>query len=223
MARSCRADAGRIQSALEGALGAARSSASSSGKLPARSTFQVCAKRSKYSSLLAGGGAISTAVASRVGGGTFGLPVVDMIEVSERTRCGERDRDFLGDHAAHRRADQMRRFDAERIHQADHVQRHVVQLVGGLDRDLQEAQLEQFERRQPLAAGQLAGLADVAIVEADDAESACGKLPAEIVVPMDHLGAQPHDQHHRLCSGVAEDLVTELDAVGAGGLRRLMG
>ena len=28
------------------------------------------------------------AAASRVGGGTFGLPVVDMIEVSERTRCG---------------------------------------------------------------------------------------------------------------------------------------
>ena len=37
---------------------------------------------------MAGGGAISTAMASRVGGGTFGLPVVDMIEVSERTRCG---------------------------------------------------------------------------------------------------------------------------------------
>ena len=28
------------------------------------------------------------AMASRVGGGTLGLPVVDMIEVSERTRCG---------------------------------------------------------------------------------------------------------------------------------------
>ncbi len=27
-------------------------------------------------------------MASRVGGGSFGLPVVDMIEVSERTRCG---------------------------------------------------------------------------------------------------------------------------------------
>jgi hypothetical protein len=37
---------------------------------------------------VAGGGAISTAEASRVGAGTFGLPVVDMIEVSERTRCG---------------------------------------------------------------------------------------------------------------------------------------
>ena len=65
-----------------------RSLASSSGKLPTRSTFQVCAKRLRYSSLVVGGGAISIAAASRVGGGTFGLPVVDMIEVSERTRCG---------------------------------------------------------------------------------------------------------------------------------------
>ena len=65
-----------------------RSSASSSGKLPTRSTFQVWAKRAIYSSLVVGGGAISMAAASRVGGGTLGLPVVDMIEVSERTRCG---------------------------------------------------------------------------------------------------------------------------------------
>ena len=50
-----------------------------------------------------------------------------------------------------------------------------------------------------------------------------GQLPAEIVVPMDHLGAQPHDQQHRLGVGVAEDLVTKVDAVGAGDLRRLMG
>ena len=50
-----------------------------------------------------------------------------------------------------------------------------------------------------------------------------GELPAEIVVPMDHLGAEPHDQQHRLRIGVAEDLVAKVDAVGAGDLRRLMG
>jgi hypothetical protein len=58
---------------------------------------------------------------------------------------------------------------------------------------------------------------------ADDAKPAAGELPAEIVVPMDHLGAQPHDQQHRLRAGVAEDLVTNVDTVGAGDLRRLMG
>ena len=77
--------------------------------------------------------------------------------------------------------------------------------------------------RQALAAGQLAGFADVAIVEADDAKSARRQLPAEIVVPKDHLGAEPHDQQHRLGAGVAEDLVANVDAVGAGDLRRLMG
>ena len=50
-----------------------------------------------------------------------------------------------------------------------------------------------------------------------------GELAAEIVVPMDHLGAEPHDQQHRLGIGVAEDLVAKVDAVGAGDLRRLMG
>src|SRR5215471_8738892 len=59
------------------------SRASSSGKLPTRKIFQVCAKRARYSSFVAGGGAISIAEASRVGPGIFGLPVVDMIEVRE--------------------------------------------------------------------------------------------------------------------------------------------
>src|SRR6266478_1131436 len=66
----------------------ARSNASSSGKRPTRSIFQVWAKRARYSSLVVGGGAISSAAASRVGGGILGFPVVDMMEVSERTRCG---------------------------------------------------------------------------------------------------------------------------------------
>ena len=116
----------------------------------------------------------------------------------------------------------MRGIDAEHIHQADHVERHVVEPIGRLDRDLQETQLEKFHRRQPLAAAQLARFADVAIVEPDDTKSACRKLPAKIVVPMDHLGAQPHDQDHRLRIRLAEDFVTELDAVGAGDLWRLM-
>src|SRR5713101_5708078 len=116
----------------------------------------------------------------------------------------------------------MRRLDAEHIHQADGVFRHVAQRVRRGDRDLQEPQLEQFDGTQPLAAAQPAGFADVAIVEPDHAKSAGRKLPAELVIPMDHLGSQSHDQQHRLRAGVAEDLVTEVDAVGAGDLRRLM-
>jgi hypothetical protein len=106
---------------------------------------------------------------------------------------------------------------------ADRVCRHVAQPVGRLERDFQEPQFQQFERRQPLAAGELAGLADVAIVEADHAEATRRQLPAEIVVPMDHLGAQSHDQHHWLRAGVTEDFVTKVDTIGPGNLRRLVG
>ncbi len=111
----------------------------------------------------------------------------------------------------------------QRIHQPDRVLGHVAQLVGRGDRDLQEAQLQQFDGAEALAAGHPLGFADIAVVEADDAEPACGQLAAEIVVPMDHLGAQAHDQQQRLGIGVAKNLVTDVDAVGADGLRRLMG
>ena len=40
------------------------------------------------SSYVVGGAAISSAVASRVGCGSFGLPVDDMMDVSDSTRCG---------------------------------------------------------------------------------------------------------------------------------------
>ena len=117
----------------------------------------------------------------------------------------------------------MRRLDAEHVHQADGVLGHVDQLVGCGHRDLQEPQLEQFERGQALAAGKVRGFADVAVVETDDAKAARGELAAELVVPMDHLGAEPHDQQQRFRSRIAENLVADVDAVGAGDLGRLMG
>ena len=107
--------------------------------------------------------------------------------------------------------------------QADRILRHVAQFVGCLDRDLQESQLEQFHRGQTPAAGKLAGLADIAIVEANHTKSTRGEQPAQIIVPLNHLGAEPHDHDHGLGSGVTEDFVTQVDAVGAGDLRRLMG
>jgi hypothetical protein len=65
--------------------------------------------------------------------------------------------------------------------------------------------------------------ADIAIVEADHSKAARGELSAEFVVPMDHLGTQPHDQQHRFGVGIAKDLVANVDAIGAGDLWRLMG
>ena len=123
--------AGRIEAARKDPLGQRRDPcASSSGKLPTRRIFQVCLKRAMYSSRVFGGGRSSSAIASRVGCGNFGLPVDDMTEVSERTRSGYDERHFLRDHAAHRGADQMGRPDAEAVQQADHVVGHVAELVG---------------------------------------------------------------------------------------------
>jgi hypothetical protein len=66
-------------------------------------------------------------------------------------------------------------------------------------------------------------IADIAVVEADDTKTARGKLTAELVVPMNHLGAEPHDQQQRFRGRIAENLVAKVDAVGVGDLRWLMG
>ena len=116
----------------------------------------------------------------------------------------------------------MRGADVQRVHQGNGVFRHVAQLVGRSHRDFQETQFEELDRGQPLAAGHLAGLADVAVIEADHPEAARGELSAEIVIPVNHLGAEPHDQHDRLGIGVAKDLEADVDAVDVGDLRRLM-
>ena len=57
-------------------------------------------------------------------------------------------------------------------------------------------------------------MADVAVVEADDAEAALGQQRAELLVPGEHLRRQSHHQQQRLAVGVAHLLVGDLDAVG---------
>ena len=58
-----------------------------------------------------------------------GAPVVDMIDVSVRTRPGMMRGDGLGDHAAHRDADEVRVAVAERVEQTDGVAGHVAEVV----------------------------------------------------------------------------------------------
>src|ERR1700722_14792803 len=88
MARSCRTTPAGLSPRSKFRSACSRYLASSLGKLPARRTRHVCEKRSRYSCLDLGGGAIRMAVASGVAGGRRGSPVVDMIEVSVRTRLG---------------------------------------------------------------------------------------------------------------------------------------
>ena len=146
MARSCRPTPAGLRPRSKVRSARERSSASSSGKaadaqhLPglreAREIFLLGGRRRRHQH---GGG-----FAGRRR--HFGIAGRRHDRGQRAHPLRKRDRDFLGDHAAHRRADQMRRLDAERVHQPDRVLGHVAQLVGRRDRDFQEAQLEQFDR-----------------------------------------------------------------------------
>ena len=62
------------------------------------------------------------------------------------------DRDQLGDHAAHRGADDMGALDAERVHESDSVVGHVVQGVGNVG-PVSRPSLPPSARGRPAAAG----------------------------------------------------------------------
>jgi hypothetical protein len=60
---------------------------------------------------------------------------------------------------------------------------------------------------------EVGGAAEVAVVEADDAEAAVGEQTAEAVEPGDHLSRQAHHEDQWLPVRLAHLLVTELDPV----------
>ena len=62
-----------------------------------------------------------------------------MIVVSEPTRAPCSMREVLGDHAAERRADDVRAIEAEDVEQADRIARHVGEVVRDVERQLREA------------------------------------------------------------------------------------
>ena len=94
-------------------------------------------------------------------------PVVDMIETRLRTCSGWSGRERLGDHPAHRDADEVRGPELERVDQAGGVVGHVVERVLlGVE--------AAAHRAGPRSGGRSRGVpraADVAVVEADDVEA----------------------------------------------------
>ena len=120
---------------------------------------------------------------------------------------------MLGDHPAHARADDVRLLDAQRIEQAGPVIGHIGQRIGhfGLQPELgEERHLDQPRRLDPI---ELVAEADIAIVVADDAETAAGKRLDQFVGPQRQLCAEPHDQQHGRGGLVALFLVVNLDPV----------
>ena len=100
----------------------------------------------------------------------------------------------------------MRRSKLQAVEQPDGVLRHVRQRVAGYLAGV--AQQLGKRRRRPLQMGRAP---DVAVVEAHHIQPARGELPAEVLLPGDHLRAQAHDQQRRRILRVAKRLVTEGD------------
>jgi len=96
-AELCRRRAGRTEAALETALAARAVECLVLGKAADAQHFPGLGKARQIFVLGGRGGAISSAAASRAAAGCLGFPVVDMIEVSERTRCGNEIAIFLRD------------------------------------------------------------------------------------------------------------------------------
>ena len=186
----------------------ARSRFSSSGKPGPRKTRQASTLASTYSSGVVGGGAMKTFIASGLGGGRRGSPVVDMIEVSELTRAGQRIAISCAIMPPIDAPTTCALRDPEHVHQADRVARHVLEQIGRGDLAGLPATPCQVGRRRPVDLGRLA---DVAIVEADDPKAARGERRAEIVLPDDHLRAEAHDQQQRRIARAAEGLVANLE------------
>ena len=119
----------------------------------------------------------------------------------------------LGDHAAHRRADDMGPLDAERVEKPDRVPGHVIEVVGhvrSLTAKARRGHLLEVGNRRPIEMGRQPG---IAVVEPDHLEAPLHEQPAERLAPSDHLHAEPGNQQQRLARSRPEGVVFDGDAV----------
>ena len=117
----------------------------------------------------------------------------------------------LGDEAAHGHAEDVGGPEVEGIEEADGVVGHVGDRVRRvLAAQGEAAHLGDGRRRQAIEVG---GAPDVAVVVTDDVVAVGGQVPAQVLGPGDHLGAEAHDQQQRHVGRVTEGLVRDLDVV----------
>ena len=83
-----------------------------------------------YSSGVLGGGAMKIFIASGLGGGRLGSPVVDMIEVKDLTRAGQRIANSCAIIPPIDAPTICALRDPKKVHQADRVARHVLEKIG---------------------------------------------------------------------------------------------
>jgi CDP-paratose 2-epimerase len=105
----------------------------------------------------------------------------------------------------------MGAVDAERVEEPDGIGGHVGQHVGR-GRPVVAAGEELHEIDRVIV--ELGRPAHVPVVEPDDPEAAGDQCVGEVIVPADHLGAEPHDEQQRVAVDGSADLSTQFDAVG---------
>ena len=116
-------------------------------------------------------------------------------------------RQGLGDHPAHRDADDVRRREPQGVEQARGVPRHVAEVV------LLRVKAPGGELGHPRRSRRGVGrAADVAVVEPDRGKAAGDQRVAERIRPRQQLLAEAHDQQHRRVRRRAEALVAETHA-----------
>ena len=123
-------------------------------------------------------------------------------------------RDNLGNHAAHRHADNMGTRKPECIEQCQRVIRHVGQRIGWFQPDAEHLRADGDGEVSHRRCVEVRRQPDVAIVEADDAKAAFHQIGDKVGRPGDYLAAQPHDEQDSRCRRVTCVFKVQVDAIG---------
>lgn len=124
-------------------------------------------------------------------------------------------RQDLRDHAAHRPSHDMGTPDGQHVQKGERVVRHVVERIGDLDTLSGHETRHELPEIDRAVLGEMAGLAAVPIVEADDAVAPRRQRPAEGGGPADHLCSEARHEEDRVRRLGAEALIGQGDGRGA--------
>jgi hypothetical protein len=124
------------------------------------------------------------------------------------------DRQQLGDHAAHRCADNMGGADTKCIEDARGVVGHVLEGIGCMQGDMQEVMHHVAQAPRGFCTLDFRRQANIAIIEANDIVASLDERITEVRRPGNHLRAEAHDQQDRVAARVPERVVFDCQSVG---------
>ena len=186
------------------------SSASKCG--PAMSRNPATPSRSASAGSSGRGVVIDIAMVGRSRGETVPwrrLPVFDMIEHRLSTPLGVVDRQLLGDHPAHRDADDVRGADAEVVEQRHGIGRHVGEQVVGLRVAPVRERLEQRGPRRRRAGSVFVDSPMSRLSIRMTRKPRAARPLDDVARPRDELRTEAHDEQHRLTVLGAVELVLD--------------